>query len=234
MDKIGTYQFVAESYMLDFRRRITIPMIGNYMLHAASHHADSRGFGYSQMSEKHTAWVLSRLAVEMLYYPSSLPALLTLNTWISGVSRLFTERCFEWIDANGQPFGYAHSIWAAIDVETRRPISLDETALRLYVDDKACPVRRAGKIAPAEEVAQGKPYCIKYSDLDVNGHLNSIKYMEHLLDMFDVDLFARNEVQRFEIAYIAEGMYGMPLMLHKADAGNEQYNMAICHDGKAI
>lgn len=60
--KIGEFHFVTEPYLLDFRGRVTIPMIGNYLIHVASSHAAERGFGFNDMSERHTAWVLSRLA----------------------------------------------------------------------------------------------------------------------------------------------------------------------------
>ena len=75
---------------------------------------------------------------------------------------------------------------------------------------------------------------MKYSDLDINGHFNSIKYMEHLLDLFEPDLFRKKEVKRFEITYLSEGRYGMPLTLHKKETDADHYTMAICHEGKAI
>ena len=70
-NKVGEFHFVTESYLMDFRGRITIPMIGTYLLHAASCHAADRGFGYNDMTERHTAWVLSRLAIEMKEYPTA-------------------------------------------------------------------------------------------------------------------------------------------------------------------
>ncbi|MDR0757851.1 MAG: acyl-[acyl-carrier-protein] thioesterase [Tannerella sp.] len=234
MDRTGTYHFATESYLLDFRGRVTLPTIGNYMLHAASRHAASRGFGFSDMSEKHTAWVLSRMAVEMSEYPVMPSEPLTLHTWISDVSRLFTSRCFEWTDAGGRTLGYAHSTWAAIDMATRRPMPLAEDALRVYLTDRHCPVVRPGRIPAIEVSTPGEPYRIRYSDLDINGHFNSIKYMEHLLDMFDIALFEEKEVRRFEIIYLSESRYGMPLTMHMADAGAGRYNMAVCHEGKAI
>ncbi|MDR1330852.1 MAG: acyl-[acyl-carrier-protein] thioesterase [Tannerella sp.] len=235
MDKTGTYQFAPESYMLDFRGRVTIPTLCSYMLHAASRHASSRGFGFGDMSGRHTAWVLSRIAIEMAEYPVMPAGPLTLHTWISDVSRLFTCRCFECVGDAGRTVGYAHSTWAAIDVATRRPVPLDGEALRAYlVDDRPCPVMRPGKIPAVEGTAPGEPYRVRYSDLDVNGHFNSIKYMEHLLDMFDIALFRDGEVRRFEIAYLSEGTYDMTLTFHMAGAGDGRYHMAVCHEGRAV
>ena len=82
---------------MDFRGRVTLPMIGNYLIHAASSHAGERGFGFNDMSERHTAWVLSRLAIEMKEYPTAFDKI-NLYTWIDEVGRLFTSRCFELAD----------------------------------------------------------------------------------------------------------------------------------------
>jgi acyl-ACP thioesterase len=236
-EKVGVFNFITESYLLDFRGRVTIPMIGNYLLHAASNHASSRGFGFSSMTEKHTAWVLSRLAIEIDRYPE-MSEPVTLYTWIDEVGRIFTSRCFELNDAAGRPLGYARSIWAAIDIETRRPTPLDVEGLSVYVADRACPIEKPGKIVAAsgsvDEDTDGTPYQVKYSDLDINGHFNSIKYMEHVLDLFDLDLYRTKEVRRFEMAYLSEGMYGMPLTLHKTKVAADEYYMSICHEGKAI
>lgn len=232
-EKIGEFHFVTESYLLDFRGRVTIPMIGNYMLHAASNHASQRGFGFSDMTEKHTAWVLSRLAIEISRYPE-MSEPVTLYTWIDEVGRLFTSRCFELVDKDGISVGFARSIWAAIDMQTRRPTPLDMEALSVYVSDRSCPIEKPGKILPVENETAGVPYQVKYSDLDINGHFNSIKYMEHLLDLFELDLFRKKEVSRFEIAYLSEGRYGMPLALHKKELDSDTYSMAISHEEKAI
>ena len=108
MEKVGLFHFVAEPYLMDFRGRVTLPMIGNYLIHAASSHAGERGFGFNDMSERHTAWVLSRLAIEMKEYPTAFDKI-NLYTWIDEVGRLFTSRCFELADENGKTFGFARS-----------------------------------------------------------------------------------------------------------------------------
>jgi len=233
IEKLGTFHFETESYLLDFRGRVTIPMIGNYMMHAASNHAALRGFGFADMTEKNTVWVLSRLAIEINRYPEASEAI-RLHTWIDEVGRLFTNRCFEMVDGDGLPTVYARSIWAAIDMQTRRPTLLDEEALKAYLVDKPCPVEKPGKISSIENETLGVDYKVKYSDLDINGHFNSIKYMEHLIDLFDLDLFRTKEITRFEIAYLSEGTYNMPLTLHLKEASPDSYLMAICHEGKAI
>ena len=231
--KLGEFHFKTEPYLSDFRGRVTIPMIGNYLLKVASTHAGQRGFGYNEMSEKHTAWVLSRLAIEMLEYPA-ISETITLYTWIDEVGRLFTGRCFELVDSRGKTVGYARSIWAAIDLSTRRPTLLNVEDISSYIVERPCPIEKPGKITAVENEMEGVPYRVKYSDLDINGHLNSMKYLEHLLDLFDIELFKAKDIKRIEIAYQSEGKYGMELTLHKKEMAPDSYHLAICNEGKAI
>ncbi|MDD7062854.1 MAG: thioesterase, partial [bacterium] len=148
--------------------------------------------------------------------------------------RLFTSRWFELADEEGNTFGYARSIWAAIDMQSRRPTLLDIEALSPYIDPRPCPIEKPGKIQPVETQSVGIPYTITYSDLDINGHFNSVKYIEHLLDLFDIEQFMTQEIGRMEIAYMAEGKPGMPLTLHKQEIAPGHSGLAICSEGKAL
>ena len=236
MSKIGEFHFVSESYLLDFRGRVTIPMMGNYLLHASSTHAEQRGFGFNAMASQGCAWVLSRMVIEMKSYPTMLQPF-TITTWVEDANKLFTSRCFAIRNAEGEAMGYCRTLWAAIDLESRKPTDLArlDNNLHSFIVDEPCPIEKPGKIQAAEKDTEGEPYKVRYSDLDVNGHFNSIKYIEHLLDMSDLSMFADKEVSRFEIAYMAEGKYGMEMFLHKKEIDPLRYVTSICDkDGKAI
>lgn len=111
MSKIGEFHFVSESYLLDFRGRVTIPMMGNYLLHASSTHAEQRGFGFNAMASQGCAWVLSRMVIEMKSYPTMLQPF-TITTWVEDANKLFTSRCFAIRNAEGEAMGYCRTLWA--------------------------------------------------------------------------------------------------------------------------
>lgn len=201
MDPIGTYDYTTEAYSLDFMGRLPLPTLGNYLLDAATRHAEERGAGYTVMEGRGTAWVLSRLAIEVID-TEGLTAPIRVSTWAEAVERIFIKRCFEVTSAaTGKPLAYARSIWAAIDKNTRRPTSLvGAWADRMMVPDRHCPVEIAGRIAAAEEAPDNEPTTrvVRYSDLDINGHLNSIRHMEAMLDGFDLETYRTMRVQHFE------------------------------------
>lgn len=62
-NRIGTYQFVAEPFHVDFNGRLTMGVLGNHLLNCAGFHANDRGFGIATLNEDNYTWVLSRLAI---------------------------------------------------------------------------------------------------------------------------------------------------------------------------
>jgi acyl-ACP thioesterase len=216
LPKVGTYTFRIESYVCDFRGKATLPTIGNFILQAATMHAQERGFGYEDVSKDAVAWVLSRLSIDIYEYPNHNETFIV-ETWIEDVMKFFTQRCFKFKNSDGKTIGYARSIWAGINTTTRRPVDLSVWRADMfdYTDNTIeCPVEKSTKIPAAD----GEPimgYTVRYSDIDINNHMNSIKYIEHTTDIFDLDFFKNNNIRKFEIAYMAEGSFGDKLKLYK-------------------
>ena len=234
-NKIGTYQLVAEPFHVDFTGRLTMGVLGNHLLNCAGFHASERGFGIAEINENHYTWVLSRLAIELEDMPRQYEDF-SINTWIENVYRLFTDRNFELQDKNGKTIGYARSVWAMISMETRKPadlISLHGNNLGQYVSDRECPIDKPGRIkvsvdAPVEE------YQTRYSDIDINGHVNSIKYIEHILDLFPMDTFKEKQVKRFEMAYVAESYYGDVLSFYLEEKNETEYDIEVKKNNQEV
>ncbi len=234
MDKIGKLSFTTAAYLRDFKGDIPLTTLGNYLLHAATQHAESRGFGYEDMVDKQTAWVLSKMAIE-LFEPLNQPEPLQILTWIESVQRFTTTRCFEITDSQGKQLGYARSIWAAINMETRRPVLLDDEKLAPYLHNRPCPIENPQKIMAAE--TDSTPHTqihVLYSDLDINRHLNSIKYIEHTLDLFPLEVLENKHISRFEIAYHSEGRYGMELEVYLKQIDDKKQVVSFINENKAI
>lgn len=216
MTPIGRYEFGIDAYLTDFRGKATLPMIGGFMLQAATKHAEERGFGYSAMTSQQRVWVLSRIVIEVFEYPKN-DTVMVLKTWVASVNRLFTERHFSFEDEQGREIGFAKSLWASIDLVTRKPTNvLELEGLSDYITEKENPIEGMTKIpALKDDYEVAADFVVKYSDVDINKHLNSMKYIEHFVDVFDIDMFREKEIRRIEINYISEGRYGTKLDILK-------------------
>ena len=208
MDKIGVYQFMAEPFHCDFGGRLMMGHLGNHMLNAADFHSTDRGFG-------------------MRY-------LLRIETWVESAMRYFTSRNFRVVGEDGQVFGYGRSIWAMIDTETRQPTDLfaiDNGAINNWIEkDKECPIDKGGRVKMGDEAQLVRTIDTNYSDIDINGHINSVKYIEHVLDLWDIDWYQQHAIKRFEIAYVAEAHQGDKLSFYKEQIAENEYCVRICKD----
>lgn len=222
---IGIYEFRIDAYLTDFRGKATLPMIGGFMLQAATKHAEERGFGYSFMTAKKRAWVLSRMAIEIFEYPKN-DSIFIIKTWVAVVNRLFTERYFSFENSEGKEIGFAKSLWASIDLVSRKPTNvLELDGLTSYIDNnKSCPIEGMTKIPVLKEnYTKTGDFVVRYSDVDINKHLNSMKYIEHFVDIFDIDMFREKEIERFEINYVSEGRYGAKLDILKREEADSKF-----------
>ena len=113
----------------------------------------------------------------------------TVETWVESAMKYFTGRNFAIRSADGRVCGYGKSIWAMIDTVTRQPVdilSINDGLVLEYVEkDKPCPIDKPGRARVGEGAKLVRTVDTYYNDVDINGHINSIKYIEHVLDLFD-------------------------------------------------
>lgn len=232
---VGKYEFMIDAYLSDFRGKATLPMIGGFMLQAATKHAEERGFGYSAMTSKRRAWVLSRIAIELFEYPAN-DTIMVIKTWVSNVNRLFTERFFAFENQNGKKIGYAKSLWAAIDMENRKPTNVLELEdlVNFVTTEEDCPIQGLTKIPLLKDNFEtAGEFTVRYSDIDINKHLNSMKYIEHIVDVFDINMFKEKEIKRFEINYLSEGKYASEIKIIKQEEEDCQFILEM-RNGETI
>ena len=74
----------------------------------------------------------------------------------------------------------------------------------------------------------------KYSDIDINGHVNSIRYIEHILDLFPIELYKSKHIRRFEMAYVAESYYGDELSFYVDETNENEYHIEVKKNGDEL
>ncbi|MBR5062541.1 MAG: acyl-[Prevotella sp.] len=179
-------------------------------------------------------WVLSRLAIEMEEMPRSYTRFYV-ETWVESAMRFFTNRNFKVTDVdNGKVSGYGRSVWAMIDTETRQPadlFSVKDSAIKEYVEtEKACPIAKSSRVKMGDDAALVRVIDTNYSDIDINGHVNSVKYIEHVLDLWDLAWYREHPIHRLEIAYVAESHQGDKLCFYREQDAEGAFNVRIAKE----
>jgi acyl-ACP thioesterase len=169
---------------------------------AANLHATRLGFGYDEMIESKSAWVLSRMRVVFEDTPKWREEV-SLMTWHKGLDRLFFLRDFLMTDKEGNPKIKATTSWLVINLQTRRlvrdPKLLDEGTI---CSDNVLE-------NPADKVVMPKDaepqliveHVVGYSDLDMNGHANNARYMQWAMDAVNYEISSVKPVKEFTINF---------------------------------
>ena len=229
MNEVGTFPFVAEPFKCDFSQHLTFAHLGNYMLNAADFHADERKFGYLDLINDNKAWVLSRFVMDMAEMPMSYDSL-RISTWVESAMKFFTRRNWAVEGADGKVYGYGSSVWAMIDINTRQPVnifSVNDGCMSQYVAaDKHVPIDSPSRVSMDEKSARMVGEIdTRYSDIDINGHVNSVRYIEHAIDLLSLEWHRTHNVRRIEVAYVAESYYGDKLRFYL----DEQDGKTLCY-----
>ena len=231
LSKIGRYDFLAEPFHCDFSNHLFMGHLGNRMLNAADFHSNERGYGMNYLNEVNRTWVLSRLAIEMVDMPKAYDRF-SVETWIDSAMKFFTGRNFKIVGESGHVYGYGKSVWAMIDLDTRQPVDIlavRDGLINEYVETEyTCPIEKSSRVKMSAEADPIRSIDTYYNDVDVNGHINSVKYIEHVLDLWDLAWYKRHAVKRFEIAYVAESHQGDCLHFYREQRDTDtDFNVRI-------
>lgn len=230
MDKTGRYKFMAEPFHCDFSHRLFMGHLGNHMLNAADFHSTDRGFGMTYLNPIHKTWVLSRLAIEMTEMPEQYTKFYV-ETWVESAMKYFTNRNFRVVGEDGRVFGYGRSVWAMIDTDTRQPqdiFAIHDGDIANWIEtERECPIEKSSRVKMSGGAELLRTIDTYYNDVDVNGHVNSVKYIEHVLDLFPVSWYRENRLCRFEIAYVAESHGGDKLNFYREQTADGDYCVRI-------
>lgn len=207
--KLFVNDFYLTAAEVNAQEEMPLSRLVTLIIDTATGHANLLGFGYAHMMESNTSWVLSRLSLDILRMPGVNQSY-RLLTWVESVNRIYSERLFELKDTeSGETIAWAHTVWMAIDMDTRRPSDLTvHTALVDVINDRPFGGVKGGKLQPVHEGAQGYSYEFKVSDIDVNRHVTTRRYIDLITDLWPLDKYIANRVSRFEIAFKHEARYG--------------------------
>ena len=177
-------RFAVRSYESGVANRVSLATLCNYMQEAAGLSADQLGWGIHKLQDEGLTWMLSRLYVKVSRYVPWGTGL-TLRTWPSGMKgRLLATRCFQAADGSGNEVLQAHSEWLYVDMKSQKIVKLPDGFAGLVPEGTPCVKFNdlGGKSVRLQDVSASAEVRVRQSDLDFNGHVNNVHYVEWMLE----------------------------------------------------
>jgi len=212
--------FIVRAYEVDAKGKASVPTICNYLQEAAGNHATKLGVAVDQLFKLNMTWVLSRLHVQILRFPFW-REMIHLETWPSGKKGKFATRDFLIYDHKKNVIVRGTSSWMILDLKALRPISMPD-----FMEDIESPDRERAiddqfpKLIVPNNPEIEKKIDVRLNDLDINQHVNNVKYIEWTLESIPIDEWKKKHLVDLEISYRAETKYGESVLVNTQQNGD--------------
>jgi len=203
---IFTYEYKTRYTDVGSDNKVTLKALVATLQQAAISHSEQAGYGVSNIAKTHLAWLLLDWKVQLISYPHS-NEFLTIKTWPRTFDKLYSYRDFEVFDEHNNLVAIASSKWFAIDTENKKIRKLTPEIGNAYGE----PVTKCvfenlfeEKIKVPEKLKLNFNYEIQRRDIDTNGHVNNLNYIDFALETLDEDIFNNNVFHNLEVIYKKE------------------------------
>jgi acyl-ACP thioesterase len=192
-------------YETDESSKLTFSTLCTFLEETANHHAVKLGYSVRDMLKNGITWVLLRFEVRLVGDMPSEGELITVRTWPLGVNKLFFRRDFQ-VSANGKPFACAVTEWTVFDINSRKAIAIPQSMVEELTPPK---VEKSiedlnWKLPSLQDAPQTASFIIRKTDIDRNGHVNNVRYIEWILEKAE----GERTLQGVSVVYRAEALYG--------------------------
>ena len=220
---IHNERYTVTTYQVDINGRVTVPVLCGMMQETASRYCYENEISLEHLNKRNLTWMIIKQYVEFENFPGWLDKI-NVSTWPRSVKGLRALRDYSLTDERENLIAKSTTDWVMLNTETRRPVKIDEEAKNLVSVDKSVfesEIRINVKLPECEY--QEKHFNVRYSDLDINGHVNNIKYIEWCLDSVPADFQKLHTVKNLAVEFIQETYADDEVMAKTAFSGDTTF-----------
>lgn len=224
----GTYRVGSRDS--DCHGRCQPSALLSFLQEAGLEALDRAELGRAFLLERHGAvWMLVRVRFE-LETPVLLGDALEIRVWLREAHGLGVYRDYE-IRRNGVAVGRALALWMLARRDTRGMYPCANVAeLAALSAPPPWKGERLRRLELPEALTPAGRRTVRYSQADMNGHLNNSRYADLLCDALEPEALAGAYISGLEIGYLAECLPGLVLQLETGGAGAERFFRGVGQD----
>lgn len=232
---MGTFyegQFRVDSRDVDLFNQCRPSAVLGILQEAATRAALALGASGPEVLAKYNClWMVTRSWVE-LDAPLRWNDLVDVKTWHRGGSGASTYRDFD-LFRDGKPIGQGTTIWVMVDADSRKLFRIKElTEFQGTDGGELCKSVKLHRIPMPEEFDNRVRRDLRYSDTDINGHVNNIHYADFACDSLHLEELGRGKfVRSLQIGYVNECRAGETIWVDTAARGDELLARGSGEDG---
>ena len=224
---IFRHTYFAQYHDCDTRQRLTALAMMRYFEDIALLQSDSLGVGLRYYAEEQVAWLLNKWDIRIHRAPVFKDDVHVL-TQPMAMRRFLANRRYEILGEAGETLVDADSQWVFVDMARRRPARIREEIFRKYgiledVDTLPTP----DPIDAPARVDVTREFHVRKSDIDVNRHVNNIRYVDWSFDALPEDIALGATLRRLRIHYRKEVHYGEEVNVRTEMRAGAEHTVAV-------
>lgn len=187
-----------------------------------------------EMMEKYNLfWMLARMWYR-LDRPLKWNETLSIRTWHRGGSGASSYRDFD-LFVDGKPVGEAVSVWVLADADTHRLARMSKIEEFQGTDGgEFCKNKTLSRFKLPQELTAADHRAMHYSDTDINGHVNNVRYADFICDAIRMDQLGQDfYISALQVDYLAECMAGETITLLTGEQNGLRYVRGADAAGKS-
>ncbi len=235
---IYTRSYSVQTYDIEIRRRMTVAALVKLMQEAAMQNVIEIKVSVWDLEPLHISWVLFRKSLKIKRLPI-INEEITVVTYPAGFEKFFTYRDYKIFDKKQELIAWSSSTWLLLDTIKRQMARIPDFILAFGADMPApedCLPRPETKLPKFEKALYSKPFRVGWHDLDFNGHLNNVYYIQWMLEALPDEILQSGTLKAFDIFYKVEAHWKEVLSSEVQYLGENKYihRLVRAADGKEV
>lgn len=206
---IYTYPYSIKYSDVDKNNCLTLKALVSILQESAAFQSIKAGYSVNDIPKTHAAWIVLDWKVKFFKRPHAYENLV-IQTWPRTMDKLYSYRDFEVYDDQNTLIAIASSKWILVDTETKKVKKILPEVSEAYggITDKAVFDRPwEEKIKVPSSLDLKFTYTIQRRDIDTNGHVNNLHYIDFALETLDEKIYTDNSFHNLEVIYKKEIKY---------------------------
>jgi medium-chain acyl-[acyl-carrier-protein] hydrolase len=215
-------QRFIESFDVDILGRLRPHIQLAYLLNSAWNHAKGTSYGYDELSARNLMWVLIKIQM-IIRRQAKWGEQIAIETWGKRIERLYALRDFACISASGKKVISATSSWMILDRTNGRPQRFDQATDGFPWQPGREEIET--NLEKVQEPTTGKDiahFRVLFSDIDVNRHVNSVKYLQWIVDGHSQEYLEAKELVSIELSFLSEALPHDEVAVFSEESGDHE------------
>ena len=215
-----TELFTVKWHDTDANRTVKPSEILVYMQETANLQLERAGLSLDALrDERGLGFILSKIKI-IFHAPLYAYDEISVRTWTCESRGYSFLRCLD-IHRGDELIAEAVSVWALVDINSRRLVRSDEFDLGVE-NDEILDIQIPRRIKPtADEFSLVGERTIRYSDIDYNMHMNNTKYPNMLCDFMPIEKIA--DIREMTLEFLRESALGDTLSFYSIAEDKDIY-----------